>query len=76
MSTTTTHDRLQERLSQETRAEVRFDAGSRWLYSTDASLYQVEPLGVVLPRTVEDVALAVRIASEEGVPVLPRGSAT
>lgn len=76
MSTTTTHDRLQERLSQETRAEVRFDAGSRWLYATDASLYQVEPLGVVLPRTAEDVALAVRIANEEGVPVLPRGSAT
>jgi FAD/FMN-containing dehydrogenase/Fe-S oxidoreductase len=46
------------------------------LYSTDASLYQVEPAGVFIPRTAEDVATAVRIAAEEGVPVLPRGAAT
>ena len=46
------------------------------LYATDASLYQVEPLGVALPRTAADLALAVRIAAEEGVAVLPRGAAT
>src|SRR5579863_6523370 len=68
--------RLQERLTRETRAEVRFDEGSRWLYATDASLYQVEPLGVVIPRTTEDVTAVVRITAEEGVPILPRGAAT
>ena len=68
--------RLAERLARETRCEVRFDRGSRMLYATDASLYQVEPLGVVVPRTAADVARAVTIAAEEGVPVLPRGAAT
>lgn len=68
--------RLQDRLSRETRAEVRFDRGSRGLYSTDASLYQIEPLGVVVPRTADDVAVAVRIAADEGVPIVPRGAAT
>src|SRR3954447_17530771 len=68
--------RLGDRLSRETRAEVRFDRGTRWLYATDASLYQIEPMGVVVPRTAEDVVAIVRIAAEEGVPVLPRGAAT
>ncbi|MDX2037212.1 MAG: FAD-linked oxidase C-terminal domain-containing protein [Isosphaeraceae bacterium] len=67
---------LQDRLRSETRAEVRFDVGSRGLYATDASLYQIEPLGVVIPRTVDDVAIACRIAAEEGVAVIPRGAAT
>lgn len=67
---------LKERLERATRAEVRFERGARMLYATDASLYQVEPLGVVVPRTREDVSQAVRIAAEEGVPVLPRGAAT
>src|SRR3954447_26373138 len=68
--------RLGDRLSRETRAEVRFDRGTRWLYATDASLYQIEPLGVVVPTTVEDVIAIVKIAAEEGVPILPRGAAT
>src|SRR4051812_19600257 len=75
MSTTSLNG-LHDRLSRETRAEVRFDRGTRGLYATDASLYQIEPLGVVVPRSVEDVARAVRIAAEEGVPVLPWGAAT
>src|SRR5262249_37635077 len=74
--TTTTLDELQERLSRETRAEVRFDRGTRGLYATDASLYQIEPLGVVVPRTADDVVATVRIAAETGVPALPRGAAT
>lgn len=69
-------ERLRDRLAHETRAEVRFDRGSRLLYGTDASLYQIEPVGVVVPRTVADVAATLRVASEEGVPVLPRGGAT
>jgi len=68
--------RLHERLTRETRGEVRFDRGTRLLYATDASLYQVEPVGVFVPRTADDVAAAVRVSAEEGVPVLPRGAAT
>src|SRR5215210_8935856 len=52
------------------------DRVTRWLYATDASLYQIEPMGVVVPRTADDVVAIVRIAAEEGVPVLPRGAAT
>ncbi len=76
MSTTLAPSRLHDRLSRETRAEIYFDRGRRGLYATDASLYQIEPLGVVVPRTVDDVIAAVRIAAEEGAPVLPRGAAT
>src|SRR5215210_3649734 len=76
MTTTTNLRRLHDRLSRETRAEVRFDQGTRGLYATDASLYQIDPLGVVVPRTTDDVVRAVMIADDEGVPVLPRGAAT
>lgn len=68
--------RVHERLTGETRGEVYFDLGHRLLYATDASLYQIEPVGVFVPRSAGDVARAVRIAAEEGVPVLPRGGAT
>jgi FAD/FMN-containing dehydrogenase/Fe-S oxidoreductase len=67
---------LRDRLTRETRAEVRFDRGLRMLYATDASLYQLEPVGVVVPRTAADVVEVVRIAAEAGVPVVPRGGAT
>ncbi|MDA0262148.1 MAG: FAD-binding and (Fe-S)-binding domain-containing protein, partial [Proteobacteria bacterium] len=49
---------------------------SRGRYSTDASIYQIEPLGVVVPRSVEDIVAAVQIAEDFGVPVLPRGAGT
>jgi FAD/FMN-containing dehydrogenase/Fe-S oxidoreductase len=68
--------RLEQRLRRETRCEVLFDAFSRGRYSTDASIYQIEPLGVVVPRGREDAAAAIAIAREEGVPVLPRGGGT
>src|SRR4051795_3398667 len=64
--------RLADRLTREPRAEIVFDPGQRRLYATDASLYQIDPLGVVIPRTVEDVARTVHIAADLGVPVLPR----
>src|SRR5579864_2562953 len=64
------------RLRQALRGEVLFDAFSRGRYSTDASIYQVEPVGVVVPRDKEDVAAALAIAREAGVPVLPRGGGT
>ena len=53
-----------------------FDAYSRGRYSTDASIYQIEPLGVVIPRNAQDIVRAVQIARETGVPVLPRGGGT
>jgi len=63
-------------LRREMRGEVLFDAFNRGRYATDASIYQIEPLGVVVPRSREDAAAAIAIAREEGVPVLPRGAGT
>src|SRR6202142_4757524 len=54
--------------------DIRLDRGSKILYSTDASIYQIEPLGVVIPRTEEDLQLAVELASKYQIPILPRGS--
>ena len=66
--------RLEARLGREIRGEVLFDAFSRGRYATDASIYQIEPLGVVVPRSREDAAVVIAIAREEGMPVLPRGA--
>jgi FAD/FMN-containing dehydrogenase/Fe-S oxidoreductase len=65
---------LAARLRKELDAEVLFDAASRGRYSTDASIYQVEPIGVVVPRSEEAARAAMAIAAEEGVPILPRGA--
>ena len=67
---------LANRLRADVEGSVRFDALTRALYSTDASIYQIEPLGVVLPRTLDDIDAVMAIAREEGVPVLPRGAGT
>ena len=67
---------LAARLKREVRGDVLFDAASRGRYSTDASIYQIEPVGVVVPQTENDALTAFRIAIEEGVPVLPRGGGT
>src|SRR3954470_23257366 len=67
---------LATRLKREMRGEVLFDAASRGRYSTDASIYQIEPVGVVIPETPEDAVTAFRIAIDAGVPVLPRGAGT
>ncbi len=63
-------------LASRIRGEVRFDAHDRMLYATDASIYQVEPVGVVIPRTIDDVVAVVRWCAEEGLAVLPRGGGT
>ncbi len=68
--------RLAERLRRETQAEVLFSRADRGRYSTDASIYQQEPVGVVVPRTIEDATAVLAIAREHGVPVLPRGGGT
>jgi FAD/FMN-containing dehydrogenase/Fe-S oxidoreductase len=67
---------LAARLRREIEGEVLFDAFSRGRYSTDASFYQVEPIGVVVPRSTADVRRSLEIAAEEGIPVLPRGGGT
>ena len=67
---------LAARLSREIEGEVRFDAFSRGRYSTDASHYQIEPIGAVIPKNEADVERIIGIAADEGVPVLPRGGGT
>jgi FAD/FMN-containing dehydrogenase/Fe-S oxidoreductase len=61
-------------LKQSVEGEVRFDGFSRMLYSTDASLYQIQPIGVVIPKREEDVQATVEIAARRKIPILPRGS--
>ncbi len=68
--------RLAGRLRAQVEGEVLFDPFERGRYATDASIYQIEPIGVVRPRSVGDVEAALAIAREEGVPVLPRGGGT
>ncbi len=70
------HSRLAMRLSRETSGEVLFTAGDRARYATDASIYQVMPAGVLVPKTTADVSAALAICREEGVSVLARGGGT
>ena len=65
---------LEARLRKELDAEVMFDAASRGRYSTDASIYQLMPIGVVVPRSEDAARAAIAIAVEEGIPILPRGA--
>ena len=67
---------LGDALRRQVRGEVRFDDGSRALYATDGSNYRQVPIGVVLPRDVDDVLAAVSIAHQYGAPILCRGGGT
>ncbi|HEY4863296.1 MAG TPA: FAD-binding oxidoreductase, partial [Xanthobacteraceae bacterium] len=67
---------LERRLKAEVRGDVLFDRFSRGRYATDASHYQLMPVGVVVPRTVEDAERAIALARAEGASVLPRGGGT
>src|SRR5438093_7107075 len=67
---------LQADLVRNVEGEVRFDAGSRALYAHDLSIYRQVPIGVVLPRTVEDVVAAVEVCRAHEAPILPRGGGT
>jgi FAD/FMN-containing dehydrogenase/Fe-S oxidoreductase len=69
-------NKLEAELKAAIRGEVRFDDGSRALYATDASNYRQVPIGVVIPRTVDDVVETVRLCYRYGVPVLSRGGGT
>src|SRR3954468_8386216 len=70
------NDALRIELEQRIAGEVRFDRVSRALYSTDASVYQIEPLAVVVPKTREDVVRTVEIAARRGVSITARGGGT
>jgi FAD/FMN-containing dehydrogenase len=67
---------LARRLAAETEGEVLFDAASRGRYATDASIYQIMPVGVLVPKSERDVATAIDIARDLQVPVLARGGGT
>ena len=67
---------LESELRSRVRGEVRFDDGSRALYSTDGSNYRQVPIGVVVPRSVQDVVEAVTAARDFGTPITMRGGGT
>jgi len=67
---------LHDRLARRVAGTLLFDPFSRGRYATDASIYQVEPLGVLVARSHDDVLAALEVAGELGVPVLPRGGGT
>ena len=67
---------LVEALDARVDGDVRFDEYSRRLYATDASAYEVTPIGVVIPESTADVAAVHEYCFEAGVPVLPRGGGT
>ena len=65
---------LARRLREACRGDVLFDAAARGRYATDASIYQIDPIGVVVPRDEDDVRAALSVARDLGAPVLPRGA--
>lgn len=67
-------DDLSNELQKNISGEVCFDETTRLLYSTDASIYQIEPMGVVFPRSLDELSSVVEIAARYQVPILPRGS--
>ena len=67
---------LEHDLKEVVGGEVRFDKLTRRIFSTDASIYAIEPIGVVSPRSADDVAATVSVATRFMVPVLPRGAGT
>ena len=67
---------IENALKRRVSGEVKFDPFTRVLYSTDASIYQMEPVGVVIPRNVEDVLAVIEVARDSRVPVLPRAGGT
>jgi len=67
---------LANHLRKALRGDVLFDAASRGRYATDASIYQITPIGVVVPRDQDDLRIALEIARSENVPLLARGAGT
>ena len=74
--TTTDEQAFQRELTEAVRGDVSFDAATRGAYATDASIYQIQPAAVVLPRDEKDVLAAMEVARKHGVSILPRGGGT
>ena len=70
------HGELADALAAAISGEVRFDTGSRALYATDASNYRQVPIGIVVPRTIEDIVTAVDLCRSHGAPLVMRGGGT
>ena len=66
----------QERKIKQTGCDARFDNLTRQLYATDASIYQIEPIGVAFPKSTQQVSLVIRAAADAGLSVTPRGAGT
>src|SRR5437868_9275139 len=75
-TTTVDSSALEAELRSVLRGEVRFDNGSRALYSTDASNYRQVPIGVILPRDEEDLIKTISVARHYGSPIVARGGGT
>src|SRR6266496_4370775 len=67
---------IEAELRKRIEGDIHFDRYSRLLYSTDASIYQIEPIGVVVPRHKGDVQAVIEVANKLNVSVLPRGGGT
>jgi FAD/FMN-containing dehydrogenase/Fe-S oxidoreductase len=72
----TLHPDFAKELRRHFSGDIRPDLASRILYSTDASIYQIEPLGVAYPKTQDDLQAAVELAAKYKIPILPRGAGT
>src|SRR5437773_4899664 len=66
----------QERKIRHTGRDARFDNLTRQLYATDASIYQIEPIGVAFPKSTQQASAVIRAAADAGVSVTPRGAGT
>src|SRR5713226_4500069 len=65
-----------ERKIKQAGCEVRFDNLTRQLYATDASIYQIEPIGAAFPKSAQQAAAVIRAAADAGISVVPRGAGT
>ena len=70
------YSQLAQALKKHCDGEVLFDAASRGRYSTDASIYQVTPVGVFVPRSIAAAQVAIEVTAMRGIPILPRGAGT
>src|SRR5207302_3681847 len=66
----------QERKIKQTGCDARFDNLARQLYATDASIYQIEPVGVAFPKSAEQASLVIHAAADAALSVTPRGAGT
>jgi FAD/FMN-containing dehydrogenase/Fe-S oxidoreductase len=70
------HPDFLHELKKHFQGDLRLDPASQALYATDASMYQIEPLGVAVPKTLDDLQSAVELSVKHRIPILPRGSGT